>query len=117
MTFRYIQFKVTLTSNSQTPISLYNFIVNIDVPDREENYTNREIINASDGITITFATDSESKQSKPFVINEPHIIATPKTNSSMAVVTSSTPSYCNVKLYNNSGTLITGFVNITAKGY
>lgn len=115
--FRYYKVKITFNNTNGQVIYLNNLNVVIDVPDRVETYTNREITNAANGVTITYATDVESKIADKFIIAEPHIIATPKTNNTYAVVTASNSTSCTVKLYTNSGALTTGFVNIQAKGY
>lgn len=115
--FRYYQTRITINSPSGKPVMVSNFVMNVDVPDREENYTNREITNATNGITITFASDLESKIAETFIISEPQILATSKSNSAYAVVTAVSATSCTIKLYNNSGTLTTGFVNIRARGY
>ena len=94
-----------------------DFVIYVDVPDREENYTNREITDADAGITIYYATDEESKIKDDFIIEEPHILPASKSNAKYAVVSASNSEFCNVKLYNNSGGLTTGFVNIRARGY
>jgi len=116
-TFRYFRIKAIMQSPNGNATYLSNFIVTVDVPDREENYTNREIVDANEGVTIYYATDVESKQAKDFIISEPHVLATPKNIDSYAVITSSTSTSCTIKLYKNDGTLTTGFVNITVKGY
>lgn len=115
--FRYYQIKVTIINPEATPVMVSNLVVSVDVPDREENYTNREITSAENGVTINFATDVESKQAENFIISEPQILATSKSGSAYAVVSHSDSSGCAVKLYNNSGVLTTGFVNIRARGY
>jgi hypothetical protein len=115
--FRYYQVRITLSNPNSATLYITKFIINIDVPDREENYTSREITNASNGITISYATDVESKIADDFIKEEPHILATPLSNNTYPVVTSSTSSNCTVKLYTNTGTLTTGLLNIRVKGY
>jgi len=115
--FRYIQTRITLSSPNNNIFGIKNLKIKIDVPDREEKYTNREITNANLGLTITYATDSESKITKKFNIAEPHVIATPKTLNAMQSVAVSTTEHCTIKLTNSAGNFITGFVNITVSGY
>ena len=115
--FRYYKVRITLDNPNGQVMYLNNLIVTVDVPDREENYTNREVVTAANGVTITYSSDIESKIADKFIITEPHIIATPKTANTYAVITASTATSCTIKLYTNSGSLTTGFVNIRAKGY
>lgn len=116
-TFRYYQVKIEFINPEGKNIYLSNLVLAIDVPDREENYINRPITNAINGVTISFADDDESRIKENFVIYEPQILATSKSNSAYAVVTASNSTSCTVKLYDNTGTLTTGNVNIRARGY
>lgn len=116
-TFRYIQVRIVLNSPTNQQCYLSDLSINIDVPDREETYTDRTVTDSTNGITITYSTDIESKQAKDFIKSKPHVVATPSATNCYAVVTNSTAQYCTIKLYTNSGTLTTGNVNITVKGY
>lgn len=115
--FRYYQIRITLNSPNNNPVIISDLILTIDVPDRVEDYINRQITSADDGITIDFATDVESKIKSAFIIAEPQILPASKSISSYPVVISSAPGSCTVKLYDNSGALVTGFVNIQVRGY
>lgn len=96
---------------------LSDLVMNVDVPDRTETYTNRFIDNAENGIKITYATDSESKQPIPFIKQEPHVLVTPFNTNAYPDVIESKPDYCIVKLYTNEGVETTGSVNISVSGY
>lgn len=115
--FRYYQIRIKFINPYGNVMWLNEFNFSIDVPDRNENYTNREITTAADGVTITYSTDIQSKYARVFYIDEPHVIATPKSNDTYAVITSSIPESCTIKLYTNDGSLTTGFVNISVSGY
>lgn len=115
--FRYIQARIKLISPNNNLFGIKNFCISIDVPDREEKYTNRIITNALDGLTIYYATDNESKIKRAFNIAEPHVIPGSKQNNAYAVVDSSKAEKCVIKLYTNTGTLTTGSINVTVSGY
>lgn len=115
--YQEIQFMVVLKSNNGYGVTLENVVITADVPDRIENYTNRQITNATNGISIVYSTDVESKIKSNYNINEPCVIATSKSNTTYPVVTSSTNSGCTIKLYDNNGTLTTGNLNIQIFGY
>lgn len=115
--FRYYQVRASIINPNGAVTYIDGLVVNVDVPDRKEEYTNREITNASAGLTINFATDSESKQAIKFNSAEPHVIPATKTLNTYTVVTLSNSNECNVKLYKPDGTLTTGNVNITVTGY
>lgn len=115
--FRYYQVKITLNNPNGQVMYVNSFKAVVDVPDRTETYTNREITNANSGVTITYATDAESKIASSFIIAEPHVLATPKNNAASQFVSSSTAQSCTIKLKDSAGNLVTGFVNIQVKGY
>lgn len=115
--FRYYQVRVTFNNPNGAVMYLNDLIVTIDVPDRNEAYTNREVTVANDGVSIVYSADTQSKIADDFIIVEPHVLATPLSNNTYAVVTSSTSTGCTVKLYTNDGSLTTGFVNISVSGY
>lgn len=115
--FRYYQTRITMINPNGNQMNVSNFIASVDVPDRIEIYTNREITNSSAGLTITYATDMESKIASSFIKEEPAVIPASKTNSSYAVVTSSLSESCTIKLYTNDGVLTTGSVNVYVSGY
>lgn len=108
-TFRYYQFKVTLNAPNNNYAALTNFIVNIDVPDRDMYFEDQEITTAADGVTVNF---------EPVFSNTPAVVAniSDGTNGYCVVATKSA-SQATVKAYNNSGTTITAKVDIRVKGY
>lgn len=116
-TFRYYQFKITLNSPNNSYTAVSNFIVNIDVPDRDEYYTDRTITTASSGVTITFKTDEQSKIKEDFAITPAVVANISDGTNGYCVVTSKNASQATVKAYNNSGTAITAKVDVRVKGY
>ena len=96
---------------------LNDLVMNVDVPDRNEIYTNRAIEDAETGLKIVYATDPESKQPVPFIKQEPHVLVTPYNTNAYPDVIESKPDYCVVKLYTNEGIETTGNVNISVSGY
>lgn len=115
--FRYYQVKVTFNNPNGAAMYLEKLSLNIDVPDRLEEYTNREITTAADGITILYATDTQSKIKANFIKDKPHVLVTPYNTNAYPDVTASEKGYCVVKLYSNDGTATTGSVNISVSGY
>lgn len=108
-TFRYYQFKVTLNSPNNNYAALSNFIVNVDVPDRDMYFKNKEITIANDGVTIYF---------DPAYSNIPAVVANISDGTNgYCVVSSKSTSQATIKAYNNSGTAITAKVDIRVKGY
>ena len=116
-TFRYYQIKITMENPSGLYMDLSAAIINIDVPDRTETYTNRAVTNASNGLVITYATDAETKLKTNFVKQEPHVLVTPFNTNAYPDVIESKPGYCKIKLYDNAGNVTTGNCNITVTGY
>lgn len=115
--FRFYQVRVRFENPNGAIMYLSDLVMNVDVPDRTETYTNRFIDNAENGIKITYATDSESKQPIPFIKQEPHVLVTPFNTNAYPDVIESKPDYCIVKLYTNEGVETTGSVNISVSGY
>lgn len=115
--FRYYQVRVTLTNPNAGMMHVSDLVMTVDVPDRTEEYTNREITTASDGITINYATDEESKIAADFIKETPHVLVTPYATNAYPNVEESEQGHCIVKLYQNDGTPTTGSVNITVSGY
>lgn len=115
--FRDYQVRITFINPNGNTMYVDNFVVSVDVPDRIETYTNRAITNANNGVTITYATDIESKITSPFIKTEPHVLATPLDNAAIQYVSDSTATSCTIKLKDTSGNFITGSVNIQVSGY
>ena len=115
--FRYYQVKVTLNNPNGAMMWLSDFVMAIDVPDRKEEYTNRLIEKAEDGIKIIYAEDPESIEKAAFIKKTPHVLVTPYATNAYPNVIESKSDYCVVKLYTNDGTETTGAVNITVSGY
>lgn len=115
--FRYYQVKVTFNNPNAAMMWLSDLVMTVDVPDRVEEYTNREIAYAPDGLTIFYADDSESKIKANFIKPKPHVLVTPYDTNAYPNVLESERGYCVVKLYTNEGTETTGAVNITVSGY
>ncbi|OGI01493.1 MAG: hypothetical protein A2Y25_02075 [Candidatus Melainabacteria bacterium GWF2_37_15] len=108
-TFRYYQFKITLNSPNNNYTAVSNFIVNIDVPDRDFYFEDQVISVAANGVTVNF---------DPAYANIPAVVANISDGTNgYCVVTSKTTSQATVKAYNNSGTAITAQVDIRVKGY
>ena len=103
--FRYCKFRVTLKSYNGVQILLKNFVVNIDVPDRDLNME-LEITDTA-GLKIDYS-----------FIKPPSIVATVNDNSNAyVVVTEKTNTYAYIKAYTNSGELTTCKLSLRAKGY
>lgn len=115
--FRYYQVRVTFNNPNGAMMWLNDLVMNVDVPDRNEIYTNRAIEDAETGIKIIYATDPESKQPVSFIKAEPHVLVTPYNTNAYPDVIESKPDYCVVKLYTNDGIETTGNVNISVSGY
>ncbi|HSA05743.1 MAG TPA: phage tail protein [Candidatus Gastranaerophilales bacterium] len=108
-TFRYYQFKITLNSPNNSYTAVSNFIVNIDVPDRDFYFEDQVISVAANGVTVNF---------DPAYANIPAVVANISDGTNgYCVVTSKTTSQATVKAYNNSGIAITAQVDIRVKGY
>lgn len=116
-TFRYYQFRMTIYSPNGKYAILENWKAVIDVPDRNEVYTDKAITVANDGVTIYFASDSQSIHKRDFVA-PPAIVANITNNiSGYTVITAKSVSSCTVKAYDNTGAAITANVDINVKGY
>lgn len=115
--FRYYQVKVTLNNPNGAMMWLSDLVMRVDVPDRREEYTNREITYAPDGLKIFYADDPESKIKADFIKSKPHVLVTPYNTNAYPDVLESERGYCVVKLYTNEGIETTGAVNITVSGY
>lgn len=108
-TFRYYQFKITLNSPNNNYAALSNFIVNVDVPDRDMYFKDQEIIVANDGVAVYF---------DPAYSNVPAVVANISDGTNgYCVVSSKSTSGATIKAYNNSGTAITAKVDVRVKGY
>lgn len=108
-TFRYYQFKITLNSPNNNYAALSNFIVNVDVPDRDMYFKNQEITVANNGVTVNF---------NPVYSNIPAVVANISDGTNgYCVVSLKSTSQATIKAYNNSGTAITAKVDIRVKGY
>ncbi len=108
-TFRYYQFKITLNSPNNNYTALTNFIVNIDVPDRDFYFEDKEILVANDGVTVCFC---------PSFSSIPAVVANISDGTNgYCVVTDKSTSQATIKAYDNSATAITAKVDIRVKGY
>lgn len=105
----YVQFVFKPLDGSDAQLSLTTANVKADVPDRFENDTGT-VTNASSGLTITFT--------RAFV-TAPKVTVTPVSTSAVIAVLTATPTTTGftVKLFNTSGTAITGSFFWTASGY
>lgn len=108
-TFRYYQFKITLNSPNNNYTALSNFIVNVDVPDKDMYFKDQEITVANNGIIVYF---------DPAYSNIPAVVANISNGANgYCVVSSKSTSQATIKAYNNSGVAITAKVDIRVKGY
>lgn len=115
--FRYYQVRVIFNNPNGAYMHVDNVVMTVDVPDRKEDYTNRTIEDATTGIKIYYAMDSESKIKADFIIEKPHVLVTPYATNAYPNVEESFKDHCVVKLYTNEGIETTGSVNITVSGY
>ena len=115
--FQYYQVRVTFNNPNKNNMYIKNLILSIDVPDRLEEYTNRQIVTAEDGLRIDYATDPQSKIATDFIKECPHVLVTPFNTNAYPDVIESKPDYCLIKLYTNNGVETTGNVNISVSGY
>lgn len=115
--FRYYQVKVTLNNPNGAMMWLSDLVMTVDVPDRKEDYTDRVITYAPDGLKIFYASDEQSKIKADFIKTKPHVLVTPYNTNAYPDVIESKPDYCVIKLYTNEGVETTGAVNISVSGY
>ena len=103
--FRYCKFRITLQAKNNVQTVLTNFVVNVDVPDKDLDLELE--ITDPQGLTIYYN-----------FINIPSIVATVNDNNdAYEVVTEKTNTYAILKAYTNSGELTTCKVSLRAKGY
>lgn len=110
--FRYLQLKLQLInpSPSQFEILLQDFNYEVDL--KEKSFKKSTLaVNSVDGIVVDYS----------FIdfVEVPLVTATPisATSSISAVVSNVSESYCNVQLFDSTGTAISyGFVNLVAIG-
>lgn len=103
--FRYCKFRATLTSVNNVQLVLTNFVVAVDVPDKDLDM-NLEITD-SDGLLIQYD-----------FINVPSIVATVNDDKdAYIVVTEKTNKSALLKAYKNSGELTTCKLSVRLKGY
>jgi hypothetical protein len=114
--FRYYQFRCTVYSPSGKYAILEDWEVIIDVPDRNERYTDKVITVAASGVTIYFATDVQSIYKRDFVAT-PSVVANITNNVAGYTKIIKTTAGCNVKAYDNTGTAITANVDVHVQGY
>lgn len=108
-TFRYYQFRITLNSPNNKFTSLTSFVINVDVPDRDLNFKDQVISNASTGVTINFS---------PALITTPSVVANISDGTNgYCVVTLKSATSATIKAYDNSGAAITAKVDVRVKGY
>ena len=104
-TFRYCQFRATLKAYNNTPVTLKQFDVAVDVPDKEIEMT-ADIPNGGE-LEITYD-----------FISIPSIIGTVNDNiEAYVVVTNKTTTGATIKAYKNDGTTTAATVNLRIKGY
>lgn len=107
--FRFYQFKITLNSPNNKFLALTNFIVNIDITNRDLYFEDKLISDANSGVTVNF---------NPVFTNIPAIVANISDGTNgYCVVSAKSTSQATVKAYNNSGTAITAKIDIRIKGY
>lgn len=108
ITFRYIQYKIVLTSPAGVPIFLKDFVVYIDMPDVIKNIE-AIVDNAETGVVVEYDFN---------VV--PSIVTTVQDNiAKYAVVPQElkTRKNATVFIYDNDGNLTTGRVSLILKGY
>ena len=103
--FRYCKFRVTLNSYNNVQVVLTNFVVNVDVPDKDLNFDLE--ITDSQGLTVEYD-----------FIKPPSIVATVNDNNdAYIVVAQKTEKFARIVAYTNSGELTTCKFSMRAKGY
>jgi hypothetical protein len=110
--FRYLQFKLTLANQQpdQFGIILQDFNYEVDVKEKSFRKSTLAVNNAA-GIVVDYSFIN--------FIENPVVIVTPtnSTNSIVAVVSNVSESFCNVQLFDNTGSAVSfGFVNLSAVG-
>lgn len=117
---RYYQFRITLISHYNNPVSFGNCVVSIDVPDRIEHYNGLLITDASAGYVLEFATNEQSKVKKSFS-SPPATIITPKAQTGIIQVpeySDKTKDSVTIRLKDAStGAFIIGEFDCVVKGY
>ncbi len=103
--FRYCKFRITLNSYNNKQISLSNFVVRVDVPDKEV-------------ILELEITDEQGLKIEYSFIEPPSIVATVNDNNdAYVVVAEKTNEYAILKAYTNAGELTTCKLSLRAKGF
>ena len=104
-TFRYCKFRITLNSYNNKQIALSEFVVRVDVPDKEV-------------ILELEITDTEGLRIEYSFIEPPSIVATVNDNNdAYVVVAEKTNEYAILKAYTNAGDLTTCKLSLRAKGF
>lgn len=106
--FRYIKVSYSFQDISGEQVEIDEFKAILDVPDIEYDIINENVINTK---TITHSNNGYSFYSKPFVS------PTSKSGAIYPVITNETASSFDVSMYDSSGNLTTGNVDIKVKGY
>ena len=103
--FRYCKFRVSLKSYNGVQIVMTDFVVNIDVPDKDLDMELE--ITDSDGLKIEYS-----------FVKPPSIVATVNDDiDAYIVVAEKTSKYAVLKAYTNSGEATTCKLSLRAKGY
>lgn len=103
--FRYCKFRATLNSYNNVQVVLTNFVVNVDVPDKDLNLELE--ITDSQGLTVEYD-----------FIKPPSIVATVNDNNdAYIVVTQKTEKFAHIVAYTNAGELTTCKFSMRVKGY
>jgi len=103
--FRFCKFRITLKSFNGLPIVLTDFVVNIDVPDKDIDMQ-LEITDIN-GLRIEYS-----------FVKPPSVVATVNENTdAYIVVAEKTSKYAVLKAYKNNGELTTAKLSLRAKGY
>lgn len=104
-TFRYCKFKITMKAINNIQTVLTNFVVSVDVPDKDLDME-LEITDIN-GLKVDYN-----------FVNVPSIVATVNDDSdAYVVVAEKTNTYALLKAYSNSGELTTCKLSLRAKGY
>ena len=115
--FRYYKMRFTVENPEKLPWALFDAILTIDVPDRDEFYKNVRVSNPQTGLTIDFSTHEQSKTKKDF-IDTPSIVANITGNEvGYCVITQKSPQSLTVKTFSDTNTPIAANCDIHVKGY
>jgi len=115
--FRYYRIKFVIKNPDKQPWALLSANLSIDVPDRDEIYKNILVNDLTNGVTIVFATNEQSRIKKDFIAT-PSIVANINgTSVGYCVITQKSPQSLTIRTFNGTNTAVAATCDIHVKGY